>query len=70
MGDVFYIIEEGEAVATKVKEPGKPAEPVLSYKKAGYFGELALIRLVKSCRCHRARLVKIKIFCYNFVYLD
>ena len=44
MGDVFYIIEDGEAMATKVKEPGKPAEPVLNYKKGGYFGELALIR--------------------------
>lgn len=44
MGDIFYIIEEGEAVATKTKEPGKPAESVFNYKKGGFFGELALIR--------------------------
>jgi cAMP-dependent protein kinase regulator len=44
MGDRFYIIEEGEAVATKIKAPGKPAEPVLNYKKGEYFGELALLR--------------------------
>ena len=44
MGDVFYIIEEGEAMATITKEAGKAPVPVLSYKKGGYFGELALIR--------------------------
>ncbi len=44
MGDVFYIIEEGEAVATKTLEPGKLPEKVKSYGKGEYFGELALIR--------------------------
>ena len=44
MGDRFYIIEEGEAVATITRVPGKPAEPVLNYKKGAYFGELALLR--------------------------
>ena len=44
MGDVFYIIEDGEAVATKTKEPGKSPEEVKSYGKADYFGELALIK--------------------------
>ncbi len=44
IGDVFYIIEAGEAVATKTKEPGKPPEPVFNYKKGGFFGELALTR--------------------------
>jgi len=44
MGDIFYIIEEGEAIATKTKEPGKPAETVETYKKGGFFGELSLIR--------------------------
>jgi cAMP-dependent protein kinase regulator len=43
-GDVFYIIEEGEAVATKTHEPGKPADVVKSYSKGEYFGELALIK--------------------------
>jgi len=44
MGDVFYLIEEGEAIATKTKEPGKPPETVKTYSKGGYFGELALIK--------------------------
>ena len=43
-GDVFYIIEEGEAVATKLTEPGKPATVVKSYGKGEYFGELSLIK--------------------------
>jgi len=44
MGDVFYFIEEGEAIATITKEPGKPPETVKSYSKGDYFGELALIK--------------------------
>jgi len=44
MGDVFYIIEEGEAIATKTMEPGKQPEKVKSYGRADYFGELALIK--------------------------
>jgi cAMP-dependent protein kinase regulator len=43
-GDVFYIVEEGEAIASKTFEPGKPAVEVKTYKKGDYFGELALIR--------------------------
>lgn len=44
MGDVFYIIEDGDAIATKTKEPGKPPETVKTYHKGHYFGELALIK--------------------------
>jgi cAMP-dependent protein kinase regulator len=44
MGDVFYIVEEGEAEATKSFEPGKPAVTVKYYRKGDYFGELALIK--------------------------
>ncbi len=44
MGDVFYIVEEGEAVATKALEPGKSATEVKKYSKGDYFGELALIK--------------------------
>ncbi len=44
VGDVFYIIEEGEATAFLNKEPGKAAIPELNYTKGGYFGELALLR--------------------------
>ena len=63
MGDVFYIIEDGEAVATKTKEPGKPPEPVLNYKKGGYFGELALIRGEP-----RAANILAKVFFYGDAY--
>ena len=31
-GDIFYIIEEGQAIATKILEPGKPPEQVKAYK--------------------------------------
>ncbi len=44
MGDVFYILEDGDAIATKTKEPGKPPETVKTYHKGDYFGELALIK--------------------------
>jgi len=40
----FYIIEEGEATATKTLEPGKQPVMVLEYKTADYFGELALLK--------------------------
>ena len=42
-GDVFYIISEGEAVATKSVDGGAPVE-VMKYKVADYFGELALLK--------------------------
>lgn len=44
MGDVFYMIESGEAEATKTLEPGKPATLVKKYRAGEYFGELALIK--------------------------
>lgn len=43
-GDKFYIIEEGEAYATKVFDGSDKAEPVKDYNKGDYFGELALIK--------------------------
>jgi len=43
-GDVFYMIEEGEASATKTLEPGKQPIDVHNYKSGDYFGELALIK--------------------------
>jgi cAMP-dependent protein kinase regulator len=42
-GDVFYMIEEGEAVALKRRNNGNEEE-VLQYKKGDYFGELALLK--------------------------
>lgn len=44
LGDVFYIVVEGEAVATKTLEPGKAPTEVKKYSKGMYFGELALIK--------------------------
>ncbi len=43
IGDKFYIISEGEAIATKVLEPGQAAKQVMQYKKGQYFGERALL---------------------------
>ena len=43
-GDVFYIVEEGHAVATKTLVPGKAPEEVFKYQPGGYFGELALLK--------------------------
>lgn len=43
-GDLFYMIEEGTSIATKVLEPGKPAVTVKEYRAGDYFGELALLR--------------------------
>eukprot|EP01017_Pseudomicrothorax_dubius_P043899 TRINITY_DN7375_c0_g3_i1.p1 TRINITY_DN7375_c0_g3~~TRINITY_DN7375_c0_g3_i1.p1 ORF type:complete len:393 (-),score=123.23 TRINITY_DN7375_c0_g3_i1:146-1324(-) len=42
-GDVFFFIEEGQAIATKVMKSGKE-ETVYNYKPGDYFGELALLR--------------------------
>lgn len=44
VGDVFYIVVDGEAVATKTLEPGKPPVEVMSYSVGEYFGELALLK--------------------------
>ena len=43
-GDRFFIIEEGEAFATKIFEVGGKPETVKQYTKGGYFGELSLIK--------------------------
>ena len=43
-GNVFYFIAEGEAIATKTLEAGKPPVEVMGYKKGDYFGERALIK--------------------------
>ena len=42
-GNVFYLFMEGDAVATKTIEPGKPPQEVYKYKIGEYFGERALI---------------------------
>lgn len=44
VGNVFYVIVEGEAFASKVLEEGKEATEVMQYKAGDYFGELALLK--------------------------
>ena len=44
MGDVFYILEEGNCEATKTLEPGKPDTVIKEYSVGDYFGERALIK--------------------------
>ena len=43
IGHVFYIISDGEAVATKVLKEGEAPVEVKHYKKGEYFGERALL---------------------------
>ncbi len=43
-GDTFYLLENGEAYATKTLTVGQPARKVMEYKKSMYFGELALLK--------------------------
>jgi cAMP-dependent protein kinase regulator len=43
-GNTFYFISEGEAIATKTLEAGKPPVEVMQYQKGDYFGERALIK--------------------------
>ena len=57
-GDKFYILDEGEAYAAKVFNPGEEEQNVKDYKKGDYFGELALLRdepraasVVAKCDC-------------------
>jgi len=38
------MIIEGDCIATKVLEPGKPAQKVKDYGPGGYFGERSLLR--------------------------
>eukprot|EP01016_Furgasonia_blochmanni_P046332 TRINITY_DN6660_c0_g1_i2.p1 TRINITY_DN6660_c0_g1~~TRINITY_DN6660_c0_g1_i2.p1 ORF type:complete len:248 (-),score=94.50 TRINITY_DN6660_c0_g1_i2:273-1016(-) len=42
-GDTFFIIEDGQAIATK-SVAGQPPETVFKYTSGDYFGELALLK--------------------------
>ena len=44
MGDIFYILEEGQCIATKTLEPGKADTIIKDYGVGDYFGERALIK--------------------------
>ncbi len=59
-GDIFYILDEGNAHAEKVFEEGKKPQRVKDYEAGGYFGELALLKnepraatiiADNNCRC-------------------
>nr|CAI39134.1 cAMP-dependent protein kinase, regulatory subunit 1-4 [Paramecium tetraurelia] len=43
-GDIFYMIEEGELIATKTLIQGQEPTKVFQYKAGDYFGELALLK--------------------------
>ncbi|CAD8144423.1 unnamed protein product [Paramecium octaurelia] len=43
-GDIFYMIEEGELIATKTLIQGQEPVKVFQYKAGDYFGELALLK--------------------------
>ena len=43
-GDRFYMIIEGQCIATKVLEPGKAAQVVKKYEPGNYFGERSLLK--------------------------
>ena len=43
-GDVFYILDEGNAHAEKVFKEGEKAQKVKDYESGGFFGELALLK--------------------------
>jgi len=44
IGDTFYILEEGEAFATKTLSIGDTPVKVMDYNVGDYFGELALMK--------------------------
>lgn len=44
VGNTFYMIAEGEAIAYKIFEEGGENTEVMQYKPGDYFGELALLR--------------------------
>lgn len=43
IGDKFYMISDGEAIATKTLDAGHAPQKVLAYKRGDYFGERALL---------------------------
>ncbi|CAD8053208.1 unnamed protein product [Paramecium sonneborni] len=43
-GDIFYMIEEGNLIATKTLVQGQEPVKVFQYKEGDYFGELALLK--------------------------
>lgn len=44
VGNTFYMVVDGEGLATKVLKDGEAATEVKAYKPGDFFGELALLR--------------------------
>lgn len=63
-GNSFFMIIEGEAIATKTLEPGHPPKEVMKYKPGDYFGELALLknepRAANVVATHRLKVVSLE----------
>jgi len=56
MGDTFYLVEEGEAVALKKHLDGTGEPVVKEYEQGGYFGELALLNTEPRRATVRAKM--------------
>ena len=59
-GDAFFLLESGEAYATKQMEIGKEAKKVLEYKKGSYFGELALLKNAPRAASVVAKVIRMR----------
>lgn len=68
-GDEFYIIEEGEAYATKVFKNGENPEKVMDYSRGGYFGELALLKNEPRAASVIAKVREIYNYLYYYIFL-
>lgn len=58
-GDIFYMIEEGELLATKTMEQGQEPKEVYRYKPGDYFGELSLLKNIPR----QANIIAIVMIC-------
>lgn len=64
VGNLFYLIEEGEAVATRTFESETSPRKVKNYKKGDYFGELALLNN-ESRKANVIATTNLKLLCLD-----